>query len=128
MIRGVGVDIVQVKRIKGLFERWGEKFVGRVFAEGERMVLQGEKVAERLAARFAAKEAFLKALGKGIFQIPLKEIEVVKGERGEPRIVLKGKAAMLCEGLKVHLSLSHDGGYAIAFVVVEDETHEGPYS
>lgn len=122
MIRGVGVDIVDVKRIKGLFEKWGERFVKRVFAEGERKVMQGGRVAERLAVRFAAKEAFLKALGKGIFQVPLKEIEVVKGEKGEPRIVLSGKSAKLCEGLRVHVSLSHDGGYAIAFVVMEDET------
>lgn len=121
MVKGIGVDIVDVRRIKGLFEKWGEKFLDKVFSKGEREALQREKGVERLAGRFAAKEAFLKALGKGMFQIPLKEIEIISGGKGEPRIVLSGNTAKLCEGLKVHVSISHEGNYAIAFVVLEDQ-------
>ena len=119
MIKGVGLDAVKVSRIEEATRRWGERFLRRVFTEGE-LLVAGRR-GERLASRFAAKEAFLKALGKGIFSgISLKEIEVVSLPSGAPALRLHGRAKEATEGIKgVHLSLSHEGGYSFAMVILE---------
>ena len=121
MIRGIGVDMVAVARLEGAMRRWGERFMRRVFTPRERaQVMSSPFPVEGLAARFAAKEAFLKALGKGLFEIPFIDIEVVREQRGRPFFVLHGRAReVVPSGIRIHLSLSHDAGMAIAFVVLE---------
>lgn len=121
MVNGlsVGVDLVEIRRIAALVARHGERFTGRVFTPGEVADCGGR--AESLAARWAAKEAVAKALGTGIGAVGWQEIEVVRGESGCPAVQLHGRAATLAaeRGLaRWALSLAHDGGLALAFVVV----------
>ena len=120
MVHGlsVGVDLVEIRRIAELVERHGERFTGRVFTPGEVVDCGGR--AESLAARWAAKEAVAKALGTGIGAVGWQEIEVLRGESGCPSVQLHGRAATLAteRGLtRWALSLAHDGGMALAFVV-----------
>jgi holo-[acyl-carrier protein] synthase len=120
MVHGlsVGVDLVEIRRIAELVERHGERFTGRVFTPGEVADCGGR--AESLAARWAAKEAVAKALGTGIGAMSWQEIEVLRGESGCPFVELYGRAATLaaeCGLTRWALSLAHDGGMALAFVV-----------
>jgi holo-[acyl-carrier protein] synthase len=114
----VGVDLVEVRRIAMIAERYGVRFGRRVFTERE--LADCGLRAESLAARWAAKEAVAKALGTGFGPVGYLEIEVVQGEAGCPHVHLHGRAAALAEarGLaRWALSIAHDGGMAIAFVV-----------
>lgn len=124
MIIGIGVDIVNIQRIEKAVERHGEMFIEKVFTEEEVSALKGEKLmSANLAARFAAKEAVLKALGTGMSNgIGFRDVEVTREKGESPEITLYGKAKELAESLgvkKVHLTLSHDGGIAVAFTVFE---------
>ncbi|HEX6989842.1 MAG TPA: holo-ACP synthase [Bacillota bacterium] len=124
MIIGIGVDLVAVDRIARVVGRRGERFLSRVFTPAELAACPpGEQYARRLAARFAAKEAVLKALGTGLAAgIRWREIEVQRPARGRPAITLHGRAAQHAAALgvaRLHLSLSHDGPFAAAFVVAE---------
>lgn len=99
-------------------------FVRRVFGEAEQAFLEGLPPARRAAsaaANFAAKEAFLKAAGTGIGGLPLAEIQVLREKSGAPYYALSGAAAAWAaeRGAVLHLSLSHDGGFALAFAVAE---------
>jgi len=114
----IGVDLIKVKRIAGLMERYGARFLQRVFTERE-LAACGDRP-ERLAARYAAKEAVSKALGTGIGPVAWGEIEVVNDDAGRPELVLHGGAADLAAGLGLRqwaISLSHTQDQAIAFVV-----------
>jgi holo-[acyl-carrier protein] synthase len=122
VILGVGLDLEEVARIAAMAERWGERFVGRVFTAGER-AFAGERAhaAQHLAARFAAKEATLKALGVPS-GLSWKELEVVGGGKQPPRLVLHGRAAEAAARLgatRLHLTLTHAGGLAGAVVIAE---------
>ena len=116
----VGVDIVEISRIQAVLERHGDRFLRRVYTEGELAYAGGRLSA--LAARWAAKEATAKALGTGIGDVSFQEIEVVCDARGKPGLVLHGGAAQLAACLslsKFALSLSHAADYAVAFVVAQ---------
>jgi len=124
MILGTGVDIVNVARIKESVERNGERFLGKLFLPAEREYCLGRaREYEHLAARFAAKEAFLKALGTGASQeAGFREIEVTRDERGRPGIRLHGRAAAFATEkgvLWIHLSIAHEREFAIAQVILE---------
>lgn len=124
MIVGIGVDIVDVARVHGLLERYRDRFSQRVFTEAEnRYANSSVKSAERLAGRFAVKEAVLKAFGTGKSQgILWRDVETVRGPKGKPKVNLYGNAYKCLELLKadrIHVSISHDGGKAVAFVVIE---------
>jgi len=124
MIVGIGIDHVRVERMAGLLERRPDGARDRLFTEGERETCEGRaSPAEGYAARFAAKEAFLKALGTGWSGgIGWHEVEVVTGANGRPHLRLSGTAAgRLREagGRRVHLSFTHEGGMAAAVVVIE---------
>jgi holo-[acyl-carrier protein] synthase len=121
---GVGTDIVAVSRIAALLARHRERFLRRCFHAGEATVAARGDVAAAsgLAARWAAKEAFLKALGLPLAAVPLREIEVVSDGEHPPDLRLHGRAAVaLAEagGRRVHLSRSHERDFAIAVVLVE---------
>ena len=115
----VGIDLVSVARMDAVVERWGERFLRRVFT-GEEVDYCRSKSnpARSLAARFAAKEAFFKAVAAhGASGVPLKEIEVVISDRGAPELVAHGKAALALGKRKAALSISHDRDYAVAVVM-----------
>ncbi|MDY6986596.1 MAG: holo-ACP synthase [Thermodesulfobacteriota bacterium] len=124
MIYGIGTDIVQISRIEKTLQERGDRFLRRVFTDAEIEYCSDKATpAARFALRFAAKEAFLKALGLGVSQgLGLHHVEVLRMPTGAPKLDLHGKARELCEGegiRRTFLSLSDDGLYAIAMVVLE---------
>ena len=125
MIIAVGVDVIEVARIKQAVDHpeWGERFRVRVYTPDEiAYCLERRRYAESFAARFAAKEAVMKALGRGFGDgIGWREIEVVRGS-GQPAIVLHGQARALAAALGIsrwHLSLTHTARTATAYVIAE---------
>ena len=124
MIIGHGVDIVETARIKRMLGDHPERFLERVFTPGEQSDSNASKRQhEHLAARFAAKEAALKALGTGWAQgIGWTDIEVVRAENGKPSLNVTGRAAEIAGELGIehwHVSLSHIEECAIASVIAE---------
>jgi holo-[acyl-carrier protein] synthase len=119
---GVGIDLVNVGRLKAVFERYPERFRARIFTQTETAFCEtlGDKYPS-YAGRFAAKEAFSKALGTGLRgAIGWTEIEVLDNEKTRPTIRVTGRAAAILGSRKVHLSISHLSDYATAVVVIED--------
>jgi len=125
MIYGIGVDLVKVARIAAVLARHGDRFLNRIFTPLEIGHCRGKvRAASMLAMRFAAKEAFSKALGVGLRKegIRWREVEVVPDPRGKPEILVTGRAAQLCEeaGIKgMHLTLTDENDQALAVVVLE---------
>ena len=122
MITGIGIDIVQVKRM----ERWlsNSNLLERFFHPQELayVMSRGKCAAQSLAARFAAKEAFGKAIGTGLSDITLKDIMVYNKSGGKPEIKLSGTAQKALEKSgagRAHISLSHEKEIAVAMVVLE---------
>lgn len=114
----VGVDIIEIERVEAALAKFGERFLGRVYTPLEVAFCRG-RVSE-LAARFAAKEAVMKALGTGARGVAWREIEVLPNHRGKPLVYLHGRAAARAEkiGLRsLDISMSHSREYAVAFVV-----------
>ncbi len=126
MIRGVGTDVVSIPRIEQALGRFGDRFVQRILTpeERERFERTGERVrASHLAKRFAAKEAFAKALGTGI-RAPFRwhSVTVGRDAHGKPGLVPSPEMATHLASIGVtrsHVSLTDDAGVAIAFVVLE---------
>lgn len=116
----VGVDIVEVERIRRAIDRWGPEFLERVFTRDEIDYCRGKaREAESFAVRFAAKEAFAKALKVGKASVWL-EVEVTRSESPRPTLVLTGTAQKLAGKRRIDVSLSHVPTYAVAVVLVED--------
>ncbi len=117
-----GVDIIEIPRIKQTLDRYGERFLKRVFTPDEIAYCRGR--APNLAGRFAAKEATMKALGTGVRGVSWKDIEVIRAESGAPSVKLHGRAKARAERLQVveiSLSISHSREFAVAFVVAQRE-------
>jgi holo-[acyl-carrier protein] synthase len=118
-VKGIGVDLALITRIRQVMERWDERFLRRVFTDDEIAYCQRRRdPVQHLAARFAAKEATLKALGTGLSMgVRWRELEV-RRERGQaPTMVLSGRCRTIARakgGDHVLLSLTHDGDYAMA--------------
>ena len=126
MIVGTGVDIAEVKRIQAAVSRFGERFLKRVFTPAElRYCMAKPNAAERLAARFAAKEAGMKAIGTGLrLGVTWQDVEVLRMPGQRPILQFHGKAAEFASRLgckRTHLSLSHTKEQAIAHVILEGE-------
>lgn len=124
MIVGIGLDVVEVSRIRGLRERRGERFTRRVFTADELAWCEARAdPAPSLAARFAAKEAGMKALGSGWAEgVGWHDLAVVSPPGRPPALELRGEAARRAANLgvsSVHVSLTHDAGVAAAVVVLE---------
>lgn len=125
MIYGIGIDIVDIPRLERVIERWGARFLDRVFCQGEqKRCLSTSRPAAGLAARFAAKEAFVKALGTGFRNgMAPSQICVKQRENGAPYIEIKGMVKQVAEEKGIrgwHLSLTHEKGHAVAVVVLEN--------
>ena len=115
-----GVDIVEIPRIERVVNRYGDRFLRRIYTEGETDYSRGR--APQLASRFAAKEAVMKALGTGIRGVRWRDIEVARQRGRPPEIVLHGTALARAEKMgidRLAVSLSHSETYAVAFVVGE---------
>jgi holo-[acyl-carrier protein] synthase len=126
MIVGMGTDLAEIARVGRSIERFGERFLERVFTPGEIAYCRTKKgFAESFAARFAAKEAGAKALGTGIsFGVSWKEFEVRRAPSGKPSLVLSGRAAELARAMgvvRIALSLTHTRELAMAVVVMEGQ-------
>jgi len=125
MIIGSGIDLVEIGRIQQSVDRYGKRFLDRVYTAAEQAYcLRKRKSAESLAARFAAKEAGAKALGTGIsFGVSWLEIEVVRLGGGRPTLKFHGRAAQIAGRLGVTraaLSITHTDELAIASVLLEN--------
>ena len=124
MIVGTGIDIAEVPRIRHAIQRFGDRFVRRIFTEGEiRYCDSKANRVERYAARFAAKEAAMKALGTGWRRgVRWVDLEVVRETSGRPTLAITGEAAKIAQqiGVKsVALSITHTESQALAQVIFE---------
>ena len=125
MIVGLGVDMEEVSRIREVISRHGRIFLDRVFTSGEvAYCARHRDPAERYAARFAAKEAMMKALGTGWSKgVRWRDIEVMRQPGGRPTILLHGAAREHAERMgarHINLSLTHSGNFALAEVILEN--------
>jgi holo-[acyl-carrier protein] synthase len=123
VIKGIGIDIIEIERIKKAVSKYGKGFLEKVYTEKELKYCQNQKALKypELAVRFAAKEAYSKALGVGIAGfgrrnkgVKMKDIEIVNNSHGKPLLSFKGQVSP-----KVHVSLSHSRDSAVAAVYVE---------
>ena len=126
MVLGLGTDLIETERVRESIDRFGDRFLRRIYTPGEIAYCLRKKkhAAESFAARFAAKEAGAKALGTGISRgVSWQELEVGREPGGRPTLHLTGRAAELAAVLgvrRVQLSLTHSRDLAMAFVVMED--------
>jgi holo-[acyl-carrier protein] synthase len=126
MVLGLGTDLIETGRLQETINRFGQRFLERIFTAGEISYCMRKKknAAESFAARFAAKEAGAKALGTGISHgVSWKEFEVRREPSGQPTLHLSGRAAELASAMgvrRIQLSLTHSREMALAVVVVED--------
>lgn len=114
----VGVDTVELERVRQVVQRWGERFLRRIYTEGELAYARGR--IPQLAARFAAKEAVMKALGTGTRGVGWRDIEVVRRRGQPPLVALHGRALQRAQAMGLRhlaLSISHSRHHAVAFVV-----------
>jgi len=122
MIYGIGIDLIKIQRMKDVVEKWGEKFLQRVFTENEITYCYERKEPYlSLSVRFAAKEALIKAMGSEI-SLSLRDIEILNYDNGKPCIKVKNRLEeFFKEGEIKHcyLSLSHEKEFGIACVVLE---------
>jgi holo-[acyl-carrier protein] synthase len=126
MIVGTGIDLIEIQRISASIERYGMRFLERIYTPGEIAYCQRKRrnAAESFAARFAAKEAAAKALGTGIgFGVTWREIEVGREPGARPLLLLHGRAAEIARAMGVRhsaLSITHTGTQSMALVILED--------
>jgi holo-[acyl-carrier protein] synthase len=117
VIKGIGIDIIELDRIRKSMEN--ERFLDRVLTPNERNLLKGLKGESRrvefVAGRFAAKEAFAKAMGTGIGKLSFQDIEIINDEKGKPIVTVS-----LLDKMNIFVSISHSKEYAVAQVVLED--------
>lgn len=131
MILGIGTDIVKVARMQAALDRYGERFAARILTDVEMTGFRASgKPAHFLAKRFAAKEAFVKALGTGFRDgVTLKDLSVTNTDHGQPRFEFTGPMRRLTNRFQVgesFLSLADEDDYAIAFVTLLHKPPESP--
>ena len=126
MIYGIGVDLVDIKRVALAIERRRERFINRVYTAREiNLSRHSPRFASSLALRFAAKEAFSKAIGLGMRRgVRWRDIEIVHNATGRPELRLTGKALKVCQNERIarpYVTLSDEGDYGVAVVVLEKD-------
>jgi len=123
MIIGIGTDIIEVQRIANACEKYGERFLNRIFTQTEQDYCESFNDTKYVhyAARFAMKESFSKAIGTGLTQgFKFTEVSIVNQQNGKPDVVLEGDLKTKWNKFRIHVSLSHTRDYAVAFVIIED--------
>jgi len=121
-VLGIGTDLVTVAHIAGILDRHPERFLERCFRQVPPAPAAGQDRITRVAVRWAAKEAFLKALGADVRSIPYRDIEVEDAGQGPVKLVLHGRALSALDsagGRRHHLAVSHEGAYVLATVILE---------
>lgn len=123
MVQGIGVDIIEINRIREIIDRYGERFVSKIFTPVEVAYCESKKTPfQHYAARFAAKEAVAKALSTGWRgNFKWKDVEVSNDDLGQPCITLYGQLAGFLKNRRIFLSLSHSDNSVVAFVIIESE-------
>jgi holo-[acyl-carrier protein] synthase len=124
LIPHTGIDAAEIPRIAHAVERWGQRFLDRVYTPAEQRYCRGRP--QRLAGRFAAKEAISKVLGTGVRYVHWREMEILPDPRGKPTVRLSGRAAEVAELLglgPIGISITHTGDLALAFAVALGEAH-----
>ncbi len=126
MIYGIGIDLVKIKRMDRIINRWGDRFVRRVFTKGEiEVCYKRSSPSSAFSLRFAAKEAFSKAIGLGMKKgVRWRDIEIFHFPGGRPGLKLHGRSLDICNEQHItnlHVSLSDEGEYGIAMVVLEKD-------
>jgi len=124
MIVGIGIDLVEIPRIQAIHTRHGTRFTKRILTDAENAyVMQHRDPSARLAGRWAAKEAALKALGTGLAEgIRWRDVEILPDERGKPTLFFHAKAAERAKELHAsifHVTITHSDGLAMAQVILE---------
>jgi len=124
MIYGTGIDLIKIKRIEQVIKRWGDRFIDRVFTPDEKdFCLKRVSPYSAFALRFAAKEAFSKALGTGMKKgVAWRDIEIFHFNSGKPGLKLHGRSLALCKDENItsfHVSLSDEKEYGVAMVILE---------
>lgn len=128
----IGTDICSVNRIAAVYQRQRERFLRRILCPSEQALaveMAEPRLFSFLSGRFAGKEAIVKALGTGIGQVSWVEVSILPLASGQPSIQLRGEAARIAAQLGLlhwQISLSHDGGFALAFVIAHGETDSVP--
>lgn len=113
MIHGIGIDTVEISRFKRVMDRWGDRLKARLFTPAELAYCLGQRSPERhLSARFTAKVSFFKALGR---PVSYQDVEVARDASGAPALA----SSAIEKGMKVSVSISHDGDLSIAQTVIE---------
>lgn len=124
MIKGTGLDIVEIDRIRSLWEKHGQRFARKILTDKELAQLPGKHPIPRLAALFAGKEAAVKALGTGFARgVNFHCIEILHAENGRPEIRFLGTGLDVMEEIgarQAHISLTHEKGHAAAVVILEN--------
>jgi holo-[acyl-carrier protein] synthase len=120
MIEALGIDLIEIERIKKARDRWGKRFLQRVYTPRELEYCLKKRYPENsLAGRFAAKEAVMKALGTGLSMgVSWKEIEILNNRRGKPEVSVCGKTKEILGKRKILISISHTKENAIAQAVI----------
>ncbi|MBU3911840.1 MAG: holo-ACP synthase [Candidatus Omnitrophica bacterium] len=122
MIIGIGVDIIEVWRVKKVLDKWGELFLKRVFTQRELDYANTKKFShETLAARFACKESVLKAFGDTRIGARLKNIEILNDSKGKPEVILHGEVKEFADKNQldnIMVSMSHTNNYAVSNAIL----------
>lgn len=124
MIVGIGIDLIEVERIRAVYARHGERFARRILTASEYdYVMRFAEPSQRLAGRWAAKEAAFKALGTGLSDgIAWKDAEILPDDSGKPRLIFHGKALMRADAIGAqirHVTITHSDTLAMAQVILE---------
>lgn len=124
MIVGIGIDLIEIERIRAVHTRHPQRFIDRLLTDAEKeYVLSHKDPTQRLAGRFAAKEAALKALGTGLADgIRWKDVEILPDEHGKPVLKLYEKAALRAQSIGaaiLHVTITHSDTFAMAQVILE---------
>jgi holo-[acyl-carrier protein] synthase len=122
MVRGIGVDIIEIERIRESIERTGTQFLEKIYSPAEVEYCNAKAYRyQHFAARFAAKEALSKAVATGwAGEFRWKNVEIINNPSGKPDIILHGSMRELLGTARVHLSMSHSDSHVVAMVVIED--------
>ena len=125
MVVGLGIDIIQNNRIETIIQKWGDKFLKKIFTDNElKLINKHQEKIQRYASNFAAKEAAVKALGTGFRNgIRFRNIELKRDSFGKPFIELAGSTKTFADNRgvnKIHTTISHEKEYSVAVVIFEN--------